>query len=258
MIRTLAVRAKQLPLDLGGPPPPTFDNFFAQANLEAVSRLRALAEEVHDERADDRMLYLWGAEGCGRSHLLQAVCDDAARCGLGARALTPHHALEAFAFDPAIALYAVDDVDRMNPAQQIAVFNLINEVRAHRRSAIVSAGSAPPMAAEMREDLRTRLGWGLVYHLQPLSDADKTTALLHAARARGLHLSPEVPQWLVTHSYRDMPSLMALLDALDHYSLERKRAVTLPLLRDMLADMQADADPETLLDVHPDAQPHGG
>lgn len=244
---TPAARTKQLPLDLGGPPPPTFDNFFAdanQANREAVARLRALPEEVRDARADDRMLYLWGAPGSGRSHLLHALCEVAIRMGIGAQSLTPHHALQAFAFDPAIAIYTVDDVDCMNPAQQIAVFNLINEVRAHSHSAIVSAGSAPPLATAMREDLRTRLGWGLVYEIQPLADADKVAALTHAARERGLQLSPDVPQWLVTHYYRDMPSLMALLDALDTYSLERKRAVTLPLLREMMAEMQADMQAE--------------
>lgn len=238
MTRAPVVRAKQLPLDLGGPPPPTFDNFFADANREAVARLRSLPEAVRDEQASDRLIYLWGEPGSGRSHLLHAVCDAAARHGLGCLALTPHHALQAFAFDPAVVLYTVDDVDSMNPAQQVAVFNLINEVRAHTRSAIVSAGAVAPLATAVREDLRTRLGWGLVYQLHPLSDTDKMAALTQAARERGLQLSSEVPNWLVTHYYRDMPSLMALLDALDTYSLERKRAVTLPLVREMLAEMQ--------------------
>ena len=71
-----------------------------------------------------------------------------------------------------------------------------------------------------------------------LSDDDKMAALLQAARERGLQLSPEIPHWLVTRHYRDMPSLMALLDALDTYSLERKRAVTLPLLREMFAEFR--------------------
>ncbi|ALD91474.1 ATPase involved in DNA replication initiation [Cupriavidus gilardii CR3] len=118
------------------------------------------------------------------------------------------------------------------------MFSLYNEVRAHVRTALVVAGSLAPVTMPVREDLRTRLGWGLVYQLAPLSDDDKMAALVQAARERGLQLSPEIPHWLVTRHYRDMPSLMALLDALDTYSLERKRAVTLPLLREMFAELR--------------------
>ncbi len=232
------MRAKQLPPDLGSPPLPTFDNFYSDVNQEAVDRLRGLPEAVRNERAPDRLIYLWGDGGSGRSHLLHAVCDAATRQGLRFLALSPHHALQAFEFTPETAIYTVDDVESMNPAQQIAVFSLINEVRAHTRSAIVSAGGYAPLAMPVREDLRTRLGWGLVYQLSTLADADKVAALMQAARERGIQLSADVPQWLVTHYYRDMPSLMALLDALDTYSLERKRAVTLPLVRQMLAEIQ--------------------
>ena len=118
------------------------------------------------------------------------------------------------------------------------MFSLYNEVRAHGRTALVVAGGLAPRAMPVREDLRTRLGWGLVYQVQPLSDEDKMSAVLQAARERGLQLSPEITHWLVTRHYRDMPSLMALLDALDTYSLERKRPVTLPLLREMFAEFR--------------------
>lgn len=231
-------RPKQLSLELGSPPPSTFENFFVAVNREPVQRLRDLATVVAQERAADRLIYLWGEVGSGRTHLLHAVCDSGYQAGIRCRYLSPHHALSDFIFDPSCQLYTVDDVELLDEARQIAVFSLYNEVRAHVRTAIVVAGSQAPLAMPVREDLRTRLGWGLVYQLAPLSDEDKMAALVQAARERGLQLSPEIPHWLVTRKYRDMPSLMALLDALDTYSLERKRAVTLPLLREMFAELR--------------------
>ncbi|GJG98727.1 DnaA regulatory inactivator Hda [Cupriavidus pauculus] len=229
---------KQLSLELGSPPPSTFDNFFVAANREPVQRLRDLPGLVAREQANDRLFYLWGDMGSGRTHLLHAVCDTAIHIGLNCRYLSPHHALADFIFDPACQIYTVDNVEGLDEARQIAVFSLYNEVRAHVRCALIVAGGLAPLAMPVREDLRTRLGWGLVYQLQPLSDEDKMTALVQAAKERGLQLSPEIPHWLVTRHYRDMPSLMALLDALDMYALERKRAVTLPLLREMFAEFR--------------------
>jgi DnaA family protein len=224
---------RQLTLDLGTPPPSTFNNFFAGANAELVTRLRELDGALAAGPLADRTLYIWGEPGSGRSHLLQALVHEVP---LGhARFAGPQSALAAFSFDPRVSLYAVDDCDRLSSAQQIALFNLFNEVRAHPTSALVATGNAAPIGLNVREDLRTRLGWGLVFHLAPLSDDGKAAVLKHAAKERGIALADDVPAYLLTHFRRDMPSLMALLDALDRFSLEQKRAVTLPLLRTMLA-----------------------
>lgn len=223
---------RQLTLDLGIPPPLTFENFFPGSNTELVTRLRALAAALHAGQAADRTFYLWGEAGSGRSHLLHALVHDAQPAH--AHYLGQHSALAAFSFDPDVPIYTVDDCDALSPIRQVALFNLFNEVRAHPACALVCAGNAPPLSLAVREDLRTRLGWGLVFHLAPLTDEDKASALKHAARERGMTLTDDVSTWLLTHYRRDMPSLMALLDALDRFSLERKRAVTLPLLRTML------------------------
>ncbi|RAS10013.1 DnaA regulatory inactivator Hda [Cupriavidus alkaliphilus] len=234
----MSPRPKQLSLELGSPPPSTFENFVVASNREAVQRLRELPPALAQEHASDRLIYLWGEIGCGRTHLLHAVCEAGPQHGIRCRYLSPHHPLSDFLFDPWCQLYTVDDVELLDEARQIAVFSLYNEVRAHGRTALVVAGGLAPRAMPVREDLRTRLGWGLVYQVAPLSDDDKKAAVLHAARERGLQLSPEITHWLVTRHYRDMPSLMALLDALDTYSLERKRPVTLPLLREMFAEFR--------------------
>ena len=137
------------------------------------------------------------------------------------------------------------------------LFNLFNEVRAHPASALIATGNAAPLGLAVREDLRTRLGWGLVFHLQALGDAGKLEALKQAARARGLTLADDVPAYLLTHFQRDMPSLMGLLDALDRYSLEQHRAVTLPLLRAMLAQNAAAARPQETAPAPPQGASEG-
>ena len=239
---------RQLTLDLGTPPPSTFDNFHTGANAELVARLRGLDAALAAGPVADRTFYVWGEPGNGRSHLLHALVHEAPPGH--ARYLGPQSALAAFGFDPRVAIYAVDDCDALSGAQQIALFNLFNEVRAHPTCALVATGAAAPMGLAVREDLRTRLGWGLVFHLAALSDDGKAAVLKFAARERGIALADDVPAYLLTHFRRDMPSLMALLDALDRFSLEQKRAVTLPLLRTMLAAGLPSADgSETEIDA---------
>ena len=99
---------KQLSLELGSPPPSTFENFFVAANREPVQRLRDLPGLVAREQATDRLIYLWGDTGSGRTHLLHAVCDAAIHAGLNCRFLSPHHALSDFNFDPACQIYTVE------------------------------------------------------------------------------------------------------------------------------------------------------
>lgn len=224
--------SRQLLLDFGGPPSATFDNFITGANTELVTQFATLNETLANGNATDRSFYLWGEVGSGRSHLLHALCH---RAGAGrARLAGPWAALAAFEFDPALALYAIDDCDALSPVQQIAAFNLFNEIKAHSNSAFIATGQVPPRALTIREDLRTRLGWGLVYQLIALDDVGKLEALISAAQARGITLTAEVPPYLLTHFRRDMPTLIGLLDALDRFSLEQQRPITLPLLRTML------------------------
>jgi DnaA family protein len=207
------------------------------ANRESVQRLRELAGLVAREQATDRLIYLWGEVGSGRTHLLHAVCDASLHTGLNCRYLSPHHALSDFMFDPSCQIYTVDDVELLDEARQIAVFSLYNEVRAHVRCALVVAGGLAPRAMPVREDLRTRLGWGLEARWNRSRTRTRWPRSCKP-HASGPAVVARNPHWLVTRHYRDMPSLMALLDALDTYSLERKRAVTLPLLREMFAEFR--------------------
>lgn len=211
---------RQLVLDLLQPAAPTLENFVAGSNAEAVEVLRRLAAGA----GADRIVYLWGEQGCGRTHLLQAL--------VGARGGGFFRADDA---PDAAGLTLVDDVDRLDEPAQVSLFNRLNAVRARVDALCVAAGSAPPARLPLREDLRTRLAWGLVYQLHPLADVDKADALRAHAAARGLAAGADVIDYLLTHLPRDMRTLAAALDALDSFALAHKRSLTVSLVRQWLA-----------------------
>jgi DnaA family protein len=101
--------------------------------------------------------------------------------------------------------------------------------------AMLLSGPAPPAQLALREDLRSRVSSALVFEVKPLSDEDKARTLERHAAARGFELAGEVIDYLLNRGQRDLPSLLAVLDALDRASLEKKRHVTIPLLRKVLA-----------------------
>lgn len=221
---------QQLILDLAPPPAPRLDNFVGTGNRELLSTLSAWATQ----RESEPFIYLWGEPGSGKTHLLQAALADAREMGHMAFLLQNDLLLEVEAAAiPGNAHVAVDDVHCLNPAQQIAVFALFNRLK-EGGGAMLSAGPQPPMQLDLRDDLTTRLGWGLTYRVNALSDSDKTTALQRHARNRGIVLAPEVCDYLLRHYRRDLPSLLNLLDLLDRESLALKRPITLPLVRNLL------------------------
>ena len=194
---------QQLPLGISQGAEPAFDNFVAGRNAEALARVRALAAGTLGER----IVYLWGEPGSGRSHLLHA----AARANPG--------------------LVIADNVEALDAEGQQALFVAINE-----GSAVLAAGAKPPAQLALRADLTTRLAWGLVYQLVPLGDEDKARHLKSVAAERGLQLSDDIVGYLLTRLPRDMRSLQAVMEVLDRYSLMRKRALTLPLVKEALAE----------------------
>ena len=100
------------------------------------------------------------------------------------------------------------------------------------------AGNAPPAQLPLREDLKSRLAWGLVYHVKPLTDDERAAYLRAESGRRGMHVPEEIIGYLLTHMRRDLPTLVAILDELDRLSLELKRPITLPLARDALKDIE--------------------
>jgi DnaA-homolog protein len=218
---------RQLLLDLGAEKPQTLETFVVGQNAELAQLLARFAKRA-DGMPHERFVYLWGEAGAGRTHLLRALADAPQ-----ARYIPAGAPEDDYLFDESITLYLMDDCDQLSPDAQIAAFALFNQVR-ENGALLVSAGDKPPAGLALREDLRTRLGWGLIYQVHGLTDEEKIAALTQAAQARGMTLSPGVLPYLITHFRRDMRSLSAMLDALDEYSLETQRPVTLPLLRSLL------------------------
>ena len=213
------VPMRQLILDLLPDSPPTLDNFVPGGNAETVSALTEWLAGGHR----DTSFCLYGESGCGRSHLLLASTFeyvDADR----------NPALKGVADATELA---VDNVDVLNTDGQIVLFNHFNRLKM-AGGRLLTAAPQPPAHLALREDLRTRLGSGLIYRLQPLSDAEKAEAIAAQAKERALKLSPEAINYLLRHAPRDMRTLSMLVVALDQYTLEQKRAVTLPLLRELL------------------------
>lgn len=220
---------KQLALDLAAPPAPVFDNFVAGRNAEVLHHLRELARAG----ARERMLYLWGESGSGRTHLLRATVAAQRRRGADAVYVACAAGPEIEAGLARADCVALDDIDRLNAQAQEAAFHLYNAVH-ERGGALIASGAAPPVQLSLREDLVTRLGWGLVFRLHALSDAETAQALADRAAALGFALPPEVRDYLLARVRRDLPSLLAILDGLDRRSRETKRAVTVPLVREFI------------------------
>lgn len=201
---------------------PTLDNFVAGRNVELLSALRQALAAQQGERG----LYIWGEEGAGKSHLLQAAVGAARASGLAAT-------FACGEVPEAAQVVAVDDVGRLDETAQIALFELYNRQRESGGMLLVS-GLAAPAHLNVRDDLRTRLGWGLVYQIHALDDGEKTQALKQHALARGFELPVEVTTYLLRHGRRDLPSLLATLDALDEHCLRLKRAASVPLLKEVM------------------------
>jgi DnaA-homolog protein len=206
---------KQLVLEILPPATPSFANFVVGRNVEAVA---ALFEAANGRSSLGLyVVYLWGEVGAGKTHLLHAMADAHANIEIA------------------------DDVERLDDGAQIALFNQINQVNqcdqasedAQTSRLVVAAGNVAPRDLPLRPELSSRLGSGLVFQIHPLSDEEKAAALHAHAKARALRLHDDVVAHLLRYSRRDMPTLIATLDALDRYSLETGREITLPLLKQM-------------------------
>lgn len=220
----------QLPLDLATAPPARLANFVPGPNLEALQACRQSATGAL------RALYLWGASGTGRSHLLQAIAAEQAEGS--SRLLDRHSPLTDFDFTPQIGHWLIDDISALDGARQEACFHLFNAVLAYPGAVFCAAGDQPPARLALMPELATRLGYGLVIQLLALGEDDIAAALALTLRERGLAASAELIPWLLTHAPRNLGRLRGLIDALDRYALARRRALTLPLLRDFERDAQ--------------------
>ena len=224
---------KQIALDIGLATAPAFSNFFAGPNSAALSHLQLWAGSPLRSPVPT---YLWGEPGSGKTHLLQAAVgalqQQGARIGwLDASCMEPPE------FNDAWSAVILDDCHLYTAVQQQAAFNwFVNAVSSAdgQPRGVLAAGSVPPADLQLRDDLRSRLGWGHVYELHALSEPERRGVLRAQADARGIFLSDEVIGFVLSRFSRDLSSLMQLLDQLDGYALQTQRAITVPLIKAML------------------------
>ncbi len=233
---------RQLPLPIGFDPLPTFENFRPGANADALAHLESLQMPAAP-------VYLWGPTGSGKSHLLSALVHAAQQRGLRAGwfdAATPL----PWPLSLEWALVVIDRCDELDSGRQRAAFMLFVDA-ATQGTQVAAAGRLPPVDLPLRNDLRTRLGWGHVFALRPLDEAASRAVLRREADRRGFLFPDDVMDFLLTRFERDLAHLMQLLDRLDRFALARSRPVTVPLLKLMLAEEAQ--DPQDL--QTPDAPP---
>ena len=222
---------KQIALDIGLDRAPTLAGFFAGPNEAALRHLQLWAGSPTRSPVPT---YLWGPGGSGKTHLLRAVAESLREQGATAGWLDASMP-EPPEFRESWAVVLLDDVHLYTAVQQHAAFNWFVNAQTLQRG-VLAAGALPPADLRLREDLRTRLGWGHVFQLHVLSEPERRAVLRQAADARGVFLGDEVMDFMLTRFSRDLGSLMQLLEQLDGYALQTQRAITIPLIKEMLED----------------------
>lgn len=211
----------------------TFANYVAGSNLQVITALQQACSG-----GSERFIYLWGSDGVGKSHLLQAACHAAAEHGSVYLPLSePGLAPEMLEGLEQMAVVAVDNIDAIAGQREweTALFHLYNRIRDQGHGVLLIAANQPLAAVAIKlPDLRSRLAWGLVFQLHTLSDAEKLAALQQRARQRGFELSEEVGRYLLRHYQRDMSALFELLELLDQRSLAQQRRLTIPFVKEVI------------------------
>lgn len=227
---------KQIALDIDLGRGPTLHNFLPGPNDEAFQHLRLWASSPVRSPVP---MYLWGPEGSGKTHLLRAMAHALAERGETLGWLDTSVA-EPPAFDPRWRVILLDDVQHYTAVQQQAAFNWFVNASTPGEGqlcGVLAAGTCPPADLSLREDLRSRLGWGHVFQLHLLDETQCRAVLRQHAEGRGIFLKDDVMDFILTRFSRDLGNLMALLDQLDGYALQTQRPLTIPLIKAMLHDV---------------------
>jgi len=224
---------KQIALDIGLATGPTLKSFFAGPNEAALQHLELwVGDKASSVTRSPVPTYLWGSEGCGKTHLLKAVQEALREQGATVGWLDAS-LQEPPEFNEHWSAVLMDDVHLYTAVQQHAAFNWFVNAQT-QQIGVLGAGKMPPADLKLRDDLRTRLGWGHIFQLHVLSEPERRAVLRQAADARGVFLGDEVMDYMLTRFSRDLGSLMELLDLIDGYALQTKRGITIPLIKSMM------------------------
>lgn len=224
--------AGQIPLALALRDKPGFESFVVGENTEVLLSIKSIAKGIKHTG-----LYVWGPGGSGVSHLLQAACMLAhdQRRAVAYVPLTDQAILDPDLLEnmDSMDMVCIDDIDLVcgKPHWEQAILHLYNRLRENRRNLLIGAHTSPQALAMQLPDLKSRMSWDLVYHLQALGDADKIEVLQRRADARAFELPREVAEYIVNRSRRDLPDLLSILDRLELATLAEQRKLTIPFVK---------------------------
>ena len=230
---------QQLPLGFKFNNENTFNTFVSGANAEAVQAIQKLGQEV-DEQGVNAYIYIWGGQGVGKSHLLQALCQQYAEQQKPVALLSLAHSSQ---YSPKLldgleklSLVCIDDIQNItaNAEWEEALFHFFNRMRDNKIPLLISGSQAPVQLNIKLNDLKSRLGWGLTLQITPLDDEHKLKALQKRASLRGMELNDESGRFLLSRYSRDLNDLFNLLDKLDKASLREQRRLTIPFIKQYL------------------------
>ncbi|MFK7854603.1 MAG: DnaA regulatory inactivator Hda [Granulosicoccus sp.] len=227
----------QLTLSLDTAPATSFDSFHVDdSNALVLDSLRAFAEGG----LDTVQIYLWGETGTGKSHMLSAACQRFSDKGyriayLPGEIVNQAGALESMEY---CDLLCIDDLQRLDYASEVGLFHCINRCRETGTRIIFAADRSPDELGLKLKDLQTRLAWGLVFQLQPLSDDALRNAFRKEIQARSLEASDEVLGYVLRRFPRRMASLKQVVDTLDEVSLSEQRRITIPFIKSVFGEAE--------------------
>lgn len=231
---------QQLPLGFHFNDEVTLESYLPGPNAEALEAVRQLIAQTTEP-----FVYLWGRHGVGKSHLLQASGLALTRQNRPVALITlrdheqyPPQILQGL---EQVSLVCIDDIDAIEDivnqaAWEEALFHLFNRVRESGTPLLVTASGPPAQLNFQLKDLKSRLGWGLTFQLRSIADDQKIHVLQQRAQHRGMELNAEVGRYLITRFSRDMNNLIALLETLDKVSLAEQRRLTIPFVKQAIAD----------------------
>jgi len=227
--------AQQLPVTFEFKANQTFDDFYPGSNQEIINQLKKTVAGTGEQ-----LIFLWGEEGHGKSHLLQACCSEAFNQQSSSFYLDLS---DSSSTDPELMtglesfeIVCLDNIDELAQREnwELALFNFFNRHRDGNHKLIISASCPPNTIDFALADLKTRMNWGLSLKIQPLDDDHKIAALTHKAQQMGFEISTPVARFLLTHYDRNLTSLWLMLDKLDWASLAAQRKLTIPFLKQIL------------------------
>jgi len=230
----------QLALSVHLPDDETFKSYQGSVNDLVIKQIKTFVEQKLAGSPSINGCYLFGLDGVGKSHLLHAACAHATDQGLSSVCLSladkDQYAIEMLEGFEQFNLVCLDDIQTLSDSTQWqqAVFDLFNRVSEQNNLILISGNKSVSELDLTLPDLLSRLSWGYVEQVKPLSDTDKLVALQFRAQQRGMVLSDEVGSYLLTHHSRDMKKLIESLDILDKASIREQRKITIPFIKSTL------------------------